>query len=97
MPALQTFCIQAAVAIIFNYMFLITAFVVAFIADAERRKAGRMDVFFCIKKGEEAAPRDFWKKKFGGGYNSLLKKKPCGFAVLGISLVLLGLGIVGLM
>ncbi len=97
MPALQTFCIQAAVAIIFNYMFQITAFVVAFIFDAERRKAGRMDVFFCIKKGEEAVPRDFWKKKFGGGFYHLLKKKQCGFVVLGISMILFGLGIVGLM
>jgi len=37
MPALQTFCIQAAVAIIFNYIFQITVFVVAFIFDEERK------------------------------------------------------------
>jgi Niemann-Pick C1 protein len=33
MPALQAFCIQAAVAIVFNYIFQITTFVVAYIFD----------------------------------------------------------------
>jgi Niemann-Pick C1 protein len=33
MPALQAFCIQAAVAIVFNYVFQITTFVVALIID----------------------------------------------------------------
>lgn len=33
MPALQAFCIQAAVAIVFNYIFQITTFVVALIID----------------------------------------------------------------
>ena len=57
MPALQAFCVQAAVAILFNYMFQITTFVVALIFDAERRKAGRMDVFLCVAGGEEAPPK----------------------------------------
>jgi len=57
MPALQAFCVQAAVAIIFNYMFQITTFVVALIFDAERRKAGKMDVFMCVTGGEETAPK----------------------------------------
>ena len=95
MPALQAFCIQAAVAILFNYMFQITAFVVALIVDCERRKAKRMDIFCCVSGGEEPAPRNFWKKRFGGGYYKLLKKKACGWTVLAISVLLLGLAIVG--
>lgn len=33
MPALQNFCIQAAFAIIFNYIFQLTTFVVVLIMD----------------------------------------------------------------
>jgi hypothetical protein len=57
-----------------------------------------MDVFCCIKRegGEDKEPRQFWKKRFGGGYYRVLKSKPCGFAVLAITLALLGLAIVGL-
>ena len=51
MPALQAFCIQAAVAIIFNYVFQITTFVVAFIYDEERKANNRMDVLCCINGG----------------------------------------------
>lgn len=95
MPALQAFCIQAAVAILFNYLFQITAFVVAFIVDCERRKAGKTDVFCCIGGGQDAVPHNFWKKRFGGGYYKALKTKTCGWIVLGTSIVLLGLAIVG--
>lgn len=49
MPALQTFCIQAAIAIIFNFFFQICTFVVALIYDEERRQSGRVDLFCCIK------------------------------------------------
>ena len=37
MPALQSFCLQAAFAIIFNFLFQIFTFVVALIYDEERR------------------------------------------------------------
>jgi len=97
MPALQAFCIQAAVAIIFNYIFQITAFVVAFTVDCERRKAGKVDVFCCIGGGQDPPARDFWKKKFGGAYYRTLKNKTCGWIVLGVSLALFGLAIAGTM
>lgn len=96
MPALQAFCIQAAVAIFFNYIFQITAFVVALIFDCERRKSRRMDVFCCVGGGNDPVPKNFWKNRFGGGYNKALKTKACGGVVLAISLILLGLSVAGI-
>jgi len=52
MPALQNFCLQAAFAIIFNYLFQLTTFVVVLIMDEERKKNQRFDVLFCIKTDE---------------------------------------------
>lgn len=75
MPALQTFCFQAAVAIAFNFLFQIFTFVVALIYDEERRNAGRMDVAFCLVPNTETSePKNFWKNKFGGPYFNLLHK-----------------------
>jgi Niemann-Pick C1 protein len=53
MPALQNFCVQAAFAIIFNYIFQLTTFVVVLIMDEERKKSGRLDVLFCIKTDDQ--------------------------------------------
>ena len=50
MPALQAFCLQAAIAILFNYIFQITTFVVAFIFDEERKGKNQMDVLCCITR-----------------------------------------------
>ena len=75
MPALQSFCLQAAIAIVFNFLFQIFTFVVMLIYDEERRKAGRYDVICCVKTDEEAPePANFWRRKFGGAYFSLLLK-----------------------
>ena len=61
MPALQAFCIQAAVAIVFNYIFQLTLFIVALIKDYERKEAGRMDVFCCVVRGgEQKEKKQFW-------------------------------------
>lgn len=96
MPALQDFCIQAAFAIIFNYIFQLTTFVVVFIMDEERRKNRKMDIFCCIKSNEEdREPRNFWKNKFSGPYFNLLQKKGCFYAVIVISVALLGLAVIG--
>lgn len=96
MPALQAFCIQAAVAIFFNYIFQITTFVVAFIFDEERKAKHKMDVICCVDAGEPAQPRNFWKTKFGGGYFRVIRSRPCAIAVGVISLLLLGLAVAGM-
>lgn len=65
MPALQNFCVQAAFAIIFNYIFQLTTFVVVLIMDEERKKSSRLDVLFCLKTEDEPKePYNFWMKVF---------------------------------
>lgn len=65
MPALQNFCVQAAFAIIFNYIFQLTTFVVVLIMDEERKKSSRLDVLFCLKtEDEQKEPYNFWMKVF---------------------------------
>lgn len=97
MPALQTFCIQAAVAIFFNYIFQITTFVVAYIFDEERKAKKRMDVICCVNGGEPPQPRNFWKSKFGGGYYKVIRSMPCAIIVALVSLTFFGLAIAGVL
>jgi len=96
MPALQTFCLQAAIAVLFNFLFQIFTFVVALIYDEERRESGRADVLCCINTGQAPTePRNFWRNKFGGSYNRLLQKGGCQWSVIAISVMLLGLAAAG--
>jgi Niemann-Pick C1 protein len=55
-----------------------------------------MDVLCCINGGQASESRNIWKKIFGGPYYQMIRKKSCGFFVLGISVILFGLAIVGL-
>lgn len=48
MPALQSFCLQAALAVLFDYVFQITSFIVFLAIDEERRDDNRVDLFCCI-------------------------------------------------
>lgn len=48
-PALQTFCTQAAIAVFFDYIFQITTFVAILAWDEERKLKGMCDVLFCIE------------------------------------------------
>lgn len=48
-PALTTFCMQAAIAVFFDYIFQITAFVAILSWDEERKIKSRCDVLFCFE------------------------------------------------
>lgn len=97
MPALQTFCIQSALALLFSYFLEIFTFVVVLLYDEERKNSGRADLFCCIKTNREVPePRNFWKKIFGGPYYRLLLKNSCQFTVLGIAGALFILAAVGI-
>lgn len=97
MPALQTFCLQAAIAIIFNFLFQIFTFVVALIYDEERRISGRADLICCIQTDREPVEaKNFWRNKFGGAYYRVLLKDGCQWSVMGIAVVLLGVAVAGL-
>lgn len=49
MPALQSFCIQAGIAVLFDYIFQITAFIAFLAWDEKRKEDNRMDLLCCIK------------------------------------------------
>ena len=94
-PALQTFCIQAAIAILMNYLFQIFTFVVCLILDAERRQNNNVDLFCCAKAEYDNEDRKIWKRIFGGPYFKLLKTPGCSWSVIGFSVLLLGLAVCG--
>nr|XP_023012615.1 Niemann-Pick type protein homolog 1B-like [Leptinotarsa decemlineata] len=51
MPAVHTFALFATIAVLFNFIFQITAFVALLSLDVERHQKNRMDLFCCIKSG----------------------------------------------
>jgi Niemann-Pick C1 protein len=96
MPALQTFCLQAAIAILLNFFYQIFTFVVVLIYDEERRNNGKVDVFCCVSTGQtESNPKNIFRKLFGGKYNNLLQKNSCQWSVIAFATILLGLAFVG--
>ena len=59
-PALQSFCLVAAVAILFDFIFQVTTFVAMLSIDNNRIKFLRYDLLFCIKANDASLIR---KKK----------------------------------
>lgn len=53
MPAVKTFAMYAAVAIFFDFLFQITAFVALMALDERRYESGRLDLFCCCKLGKK--------------------------------------------
>lgn len=60
MPAVKTFAMYAAVAIFFDFLFQITAFVALMSLDQRRYESGRLDLFCCVslKKPEKNGQND---------------------------------------
>lgn len=86
MPALQSFCLQAALAVLFDFIFQITAFVVFMAWDEERRESSRIDLMCCIRTAppeEEPQPKDgFWKRTFAKKYAPLIANPICLVVIL---------------
>lgn len=57
MPAVKTFALYAAVAIFFNFVLQITAFVALMAIDQYRYDVGRLDVLCCIRTRRQEAIR----------------------------------------
>lgn len=49
MPAVKTFAMYAAIAILLDFLLQITAFVALMAIDEGRRKSGRLDLFCCVR------------------------------------------------
>ena len=97
-PALQSFCVQAAIAIIFNFFFQIFTFVVFLILDEERKEKRKLDLLCCFKtEGEIKEDRKLWRRLFSGPYYRVLRKDGCIWSVVAFSVLLFGLAIAGCM
>lgn len=59
MPAVHTFAIFATIAVLFDFVFQITAFIALMSLDEERYEQNRLDIICCIKVSE--AENDFSK------------------------------------
>uniref|UniRef100_W8BF01 Niemann-Pick C1 protein n=1 Tax=Ceratitis capitata TaxID=7213 RepID=W8BF01_CERCA len=87
MPAVKTFAMYAAAAILVNFFFQITAFVACMALDERRSEAGRLDLFCCFKtskKGELSDGQDIGvlEKVFKTFYAPFLLSKPMRLIVL---------------
>lgn len=49
MPALQSFCVQAGIAVLFDYLFQITAFIAFMAWDEKRKESNKIDLLCCFK------------------------------------------------
>ena len=60
-PAIRIFCIYASLCITFAYLFIITFFVAAAKCDADRIKAGKVDVLLCQYSGSFSKATEYFK------------------------------------
>ncbi|KAG5889119.1 hypothetical protein JTB14_034177 [Gonioctena quinquepunctata] len=84
MPAVHTFAVYGTVAVLFNFIFQITAFVAFLSMDEERYQQNRLDFFCCIKTEipkQENKPRllfTFWNE----WYTPFIMKFPVRCVIL---------------
>mmetsp|Transcript_26654 Transcript_26654/g.23617 ORF Transcript_26654/g.23617 Transcript_26654/m.23617 type:complete len:133 (+) Transcript_26654:1185-1583(+) len=77
-PSLESFCMTASIAVLFDYLFQIFMFVGFLALDEKRKEQNRLDVFFCIPASEPQQPRGPWiKEQMEKRYIPLLFSKPC--------------------
>ncbi|XP_067640967.1 NPC intracellular cholesterol transporter 1 homolog 1b [Eurosta solidaginis] len=87
MPAVKTFAMYAAAAILFNFFFQLTAFVALMALDERRAESGRYDLFVCFKTSQKIELNDgqdlsLLEKVFKGVYAPFLLHKPVKVVVL---------------
>ena len=93
-PALQSFCLVAAIAVFFDFLFQVTAFVAVASLDNQRIRSLRYDVVLCIKAAEYTPPRKELVKRFFERVVSKLVLKPAAQVVCAtIVLILVAFGI----
>ncbi|XP_065341040.1 NPC intracellular cholesterol transporter 1 homolog 1b-like [Cloeon dipterum] len=90
MPAVNTFSLNAACALLIDFILQITCFVSLLVLDTKRQTSGRVDVLCCLKpnpkKTADVSPtsesRGFLYKFFGKYYAPFLMKEPTRLGVL---------------
>ncbi|XP_017872469.1 PREDICTED: Niemann-Pick C1 protein [Drosophila arizonae] len=85
MPAVKTFAMYAAIAILLDFLLQITAFVALMAIDEKRRKSGRLDLFCCVRsKVKPGATHDIGvlEKLFTNFYAPFLLSKSVKIIVM---------------
>ena len=94
-PALESFCLVAALAVLADFLLQITFFCAALTLDAKRIKDNRCDILPCIKKRERSVQRKpIVRTLFQKYYVPFLFNKKVELIVYFFSLVFFTLGIV---
>ena len=93
-PALQSFCLVAAIAVFFDFLFQVTVFIAVLSLDNERIKSLRYDVIFCLKAQEYQPPRkELVKRLFEEYFTPFIMKKWVHIAAAVTTVILIGWGI----
>lgn len=56
-PALESFCLVAAIAVVVDFILQVTCFTVVLVLDGKRIQQGRADIFPCVKIAKPKPPR----------------------------------------
>jgi len=93
-PALQSFCMVAGLAVVFDFIYQICIFLPALTLDKKRVKSNRYDVFCCFKQeGEPTQPRDdIVRKYFNKHFVPFVFKKITKVLTIFITLMLIIIG-----
>jgi predicted RND superfamily exporter protein len=103
-PAIRIFCIYASLCITFAYLFIITFFVAAAKFDADRIKAGKIDVLLCQYSGSFSKATEYLKfdrlPNFSSTnlmrrWASFIVKTPWKQIIIIVAVSLLGVGMYG--
>ncbi len=97
-PALQSFCLVAAIAVFFDFLFQVTAFIAVVSLDNQRIKSLKYDVLFCMQMPEYKPPRkELVKRLFENYVTPFVLKKSVHIAVICLTAIFIGLGIASTM
>ena len=92
-PALESFCLVAALGVLADFLLQITVFVGALTLDTKRIQENRADVLFCIKVRKRTKPREaVVRSVFSKNFVPWLFKVPSQICVYSFAVIFLALG-----
>lgn len=93
-PALQSFCLVAGLAVITDFLFQLTIFLPALVLDQKRIAAKRVDIFCCFKDSNapDKPRQDIIRKWFNKNFVPFVFRKTTKILTLAITVCLLVIG-----
>ncbi len=97
MPALQTFCLQSAFAVLIDFVLQLTVFLVLLKEDEQRKANNRLDILCCLTAGhqEDYLPKERIRKVFEDRIFPFLESRASSFIIFPLVLVILAASVVG--